>query len=550
MSNLILKQYFKDYLSLYPSFASFLGDRRKDSQFENTLDKSHNIRYGKMMKKYEKIVDDYKGVKDMDFKIMKWILKDNRESMSYPLNLTPLNSFENWVIDFAFINKSLYPLQTEYDIENLTLRHASFREYIELSINKMKVGINQKQVLPKMICEQVISSLEAFIKSEKYIVDVPKHLRNSAAYKEYVQYMKGSYISTVLKLLHFLKKKYIRSCRNTIGLCAVPRGKNMYKYLVRSMTTLNITPEYVHRLGFSEVKRIIDELNTVKILLGYPSTMTLQEFNNAMVGNSKSYFKNESHLMKGYKEIQKEIDENIIPKNFHTNVDSYVIKRVPHSMEGTSAGAFYYPGSSFNNSRKGTFFVNMRDMKENAKFNMLALTLHEGKPGHHYQFQYMIESKVPIHRQYSVNGTAFVEGWALYAESLGDYKNNPYEYFGKLTYEMFRAVRLVVDSGIHYYNWTYKEAVDYMVKHVALSKSEIETEVQRYICIPAQALCYKVGERRITAMKQKYVAVFGSDTNSIKNFHKLFLEEGVIPLSLLEKKITNIIEKKKSILTN
>lgn len=539
----LLHMYFKDYLSLYPSFASFLGDRRRDSRFENVLEKSHNIKHGRLMKKYERLLEDYNGARTMDTKILKWILMDNKESSKYPLNLTPLTSFENWVIDFAFINKSIYPLTTEKDIENLLHRHQDFREYILLCINKLKVGINQKQVLPKLICVQMIQSLESFHKTEKYIVDIPKPLMKTfpSASSKYIAYAKGPYADTIKQLLSFLKNKYLKECRNSVGLCAVPRGKSMYKFIVKSMTTLDIKPEYVHRLGFQEVKRITDEINTVKVLLGYPITMSLYDFNKVMIENSKNYYSNKERLMKGFKQIQKDIQEQVIPRNFFTGVEPYAIKSVPHSLEATSAGAFYYPGTS---SRKGTFFINMRDMKENAKYNMMALSLHEGVPGHHYQFQYMIENKTPVHRQYAINGTAFVEGWALYAESLGNYKNNPYEYFGKLTYEMFRAVRLVVDSGIHYYNWTYNEAVDYMVKHVAISKSEIETEVQRYICLPGQALCYKVGERKIMSLKQKYIAAFGDDEKNIKQFHKLILEDGIIPLSLLEAKINKIIKTK------
>lgn len=541
MGTFILKNYFKDYLALYPSVSSFLGNRKKDCELENILSHSHNIRYGKMMRKYEKLIDNYKGVKDIDYQIMKWILKDNRDATTYPLNMTPLTSFENCIIDFAFVNKTLYPLESEGDIKNLLIRHILFKEYIELCIRKMHVGINQKHVLPKMICKQVIESIQTFYDENKYILSVPKNLQNTETYKSYLSYMKTDYKSILLKLLNFMKNKYYSQCRNTIGLCGLPKGKNMYKYMVRNMTTLDITPDYVHRLGFQEVKRLSMELNSVKVLLGYPVTMSLPEFNKKMMESSKSYYNNETKLMTDYKRIQKEIDEEVIPKNFHKDVESYAIKRVPMTMEATSAGAFYYPGSILNNNRKGTFFINLRNLKENAKYNMLALSLHEGKPGHHYHFQYMIEAKLPIYRQYAVDGTAFAEGWALYAESLGNYKGNPYEYFGKLNYEMFRAVRLVVDSGIHYYNWTYKEAVDYMVEHVALAQSEIETEVQRYICIPAQALCYKVGERKIISLKKRYIAAFGDSEINIKNFHKLVLEEGVIPLSILEKKINKVI---------
>jgi uncharacterized protein (DUF885 family) len=539
----LLQTYFKDYLNLYPSFASFLGDRRRDSHFENVLEKSHNIKYGRLMKKYERLLLNNSGSRSMDTKIMKWIVTDNMESSKFPLNLTPLTSFENWVIDFAFINKSIYPLETEKDIDNLLSRHHAFKEYIVSCISKFIVGIHQKQVLPKMICELMINSLESFYEKEKYIVEIPPALAKlfPVAYSKYMSFVKGPYAETIQKLIAFLKNKYIKECRKSVGMCALPRGKSMYKYIIKSLTTLDVKPEYVHRLGFQEVKRLTDEINTVKVLLGYPDTMTLYAFNQVMIENNRNYYNNQKNLMKGFKRIQKDIQEKVIPMNFYKGVEPYAIKPVPRSMEATSAGAFYYPGGG---NRKGTFFINMRDMKENAKYNMMALSLHEGVPGHHYQFQYMIENKTPIQRQYSINGTAFVEGWALYAESLGNYKNNPYEYFGKLTYEMFRAVRLVVDSGIHYYNWTYNEAVDYMVKHVAISKSEIETEVQRYICLPGQALCYKIGERKITSLKQRYIAAFGNGTQNVKEFHKLILEDGIIPLSILEAKMNKIIKTK------
>ncbi len=176
---------------------------------------------------------------------------------------------------------------------------------------------------------------------------------------------------------------------------------------------------------------------------------------------------------------------------------------------------------------------------------MYALSLHEAEPGHHYQFQYMIDAKVPIHKIFAVSGNAFVEGWALYAESLGEYdlkdKLGLYKYVGRLTYEMFRAVRLVVDTGMHYYGWSFAKCLRFMSKHLAMSRSEIITELERYACIPGQALAYKIGELTFQRLKKEYLQAFQHNKNAIKEFHKIVLEDGVLPLKILEDKLRRII---------
>lgn len=540
--NSLLESFFNEYLKLYPSLCSFLGDRRCDSEFENTLNKSHNIKFGRLMRKYERLIK-YNKDRSIDTQVLRYILKDNRESMRFTWNLTPITSFENCIIDFSFYNRDYYPLTSQLDFENLFTRYNSFVDYIDSCIRKFKVGIKQKHVLPKCICNKMIHSLDNFIKNKGYYIEIPKKLRNCDTFSKYETFMNTIYIKKLNQLLRFLKHVYLPNCRTSIGLCALPKGKNIYKYLVKSYTTIDVSPEYVHKLGYQEVKRISQEMEAIKKVLGFHSTTPLQNVNKNMTNDGNNYFSNANSLLKEFKKIQQDINKDVIPKNFHNDVQDHKLKEVPKSLQETSAGAFYLPGSVLNDLRKGTFFINTRNMRENAKFNMMTLSLHEGKPGHHYQFQYMTEKKVPAYRQYCVNGTSFVEGWALYAESLGNYQDTAYNYFGKLTYEMFRAVRLVVDTGIHYYNWTYDEAVEYMLKHVALSRSEIETEVQRYICIPGQALCYKIGERKIMSWRTKYLEEFGNNEKSIKDFHKIVLEDGILPLSIIENKIYKIISK-------
>jgi uncharacterized protein (DUF885 family) len=535
MEKNLLQDYFEEYLKLYPSFASFLGDRSKDGVWENTLDRSHNIKYGRLMKKYDKLVDKVPS-RNIDMQILRWIIRDNNEGMKHPTDLLPISSFENPIIDFTFLNKTMYPLETEGDCEHLLSRSRRFADWMVNAVQKMKSGIKRRVVLPRMICQKVIDNLDKFYKNEDFIIKIPPHLvkNKDDVTDRYYNFMRSEYKKSLKSLIDFLKREYLPACRDTVGLCGMPYGKNMYKYLVRSLTTLDdITPQYIHDLGLREVSRLSREIHDVKVKLGYPKDMCLEDFYVSMLTKKTNFFSSMNELMQTYTDMQKYINNNIVKKYFKVDVEDYDIIKVPVNMQESSAGAFFYPGTALSKERKGTFYINTRDLRENPKYAVMALSLHEGKPGHHYQFQYMVEKGVPLHKIYAVNGTAFVEGWALYVESLGEYKNDPYHYFGKLTYEMFRAVRLVVDTGIHAFGWSFKDAVSYMVKHVALSGTEIETEVERYICNPAQALCYKIGEQKLLSLKHRFL----KKVDDVKRFHEFVLEDGVLPLSLLERKV-------------
>lgn len=214
--------------------------------------------------------------------------------------------------------------------------------------------------------------------------------------------------------------------------------------------------------------------------------------------------------------------------NFHTPLKTnYEIKAVPKDMEGSAAGAFYYAGNY--QKGRGVFYVNTRDLRENPLYSAYVLSLHEGQPGHHYQFQYMIEKNIPESIVFAFSAEGFVEGWALYVENLGKY--TPIERFGKLSYEMLRAVRLVVDVGVHYYGWTWAKALKYMIANVPVQKSELESELMRYISIPGQACSYKMGERLFKQLAEAFVK---KGVGDIKEYHEAVLEHGVIPLEVLK----------------
>lgn len=536
----MLEQYFDEYMQLHPSFASYLGNRSKDGEYENYLSKAHTILYKTLLNKYKKRLEQTQiSPTDLEMQTLQWVVNDSLNLLNYTYDYTPITSFENPVLDFSFQNQFMYPLRTSTDVLNLIRRHERFLMFIDCAIGKMKEGIEKCIVLPRIICERVITSLKQYMRNKNYLVLIPRSC--STDLKTKYEKVMCSFKNKVKRLLRFLEHTYIKECRYTEGLSHIPRGKSVYRYYVKSMTTLNVTPEYLHSLGLREVARLNAELNKIKTSLGYPTTMPLHEFYRKVLMDERNYFGSNEELMRVYKSTQNVINKKVIPKYFSADVKDYLLKEIPKSLEKTSAAAFYFPGSVINDERVGTFFINMRDLHENPKYCTMALSLHEGKPGHHYQFQYMIERKVPIHKMYAVDGTAFIEGWALYAESLGDYdfkkERTIMDYFGKLTFEIFRAVRLVVDTGIHYYGWTYHAAVEYMMQHLALSKAEIETEVERYICIPGQALCYKVGEITILKLRDMYMKRYGYTESNMKKFHDLVLEDGVLPLTILQKKI-------------
>jgi uncharacterized protein (DUF885 family) len=542
----LLSQYFHETLEMSPSFSVFLRYRVDDTVFENSYSKEYQ-------KKIDAIVDKYRGHLDniplpkrsMDDKVLEWICERHREVNRYNFHLMPISSFENIIIDFTFYNKTMYETKDDKDVMKLIARHRDMLGVMDSIKEHMKRGVKLNYTISKRICRKVIENIALHIKRKSYLITLPSTLQGQDAGKEFTTFLEKTYRPALEGFLRFCKDEYLPHCTDTDGLCHLKNGRAMYKALIRQETTLDIQAASIHEIGLQEVARIEKEMHRVKQQLGYPNRMQLKQFYNMIMKDPNQYFKTPEEVIKHYKNLKKTVRKNILKKHFDQLVSDYDVIAVPKSMEASSAGAFFYPGS-YDQKRRGAFYVNLRDVKENQKYSMYSLSLHEAEPGHHYQFQYMIDNKLPIHKIFSINGNAYVEGWALYAESLGDYQgsdiNTLYNYFGRLTYEMFRAVRLVVDTGLHHYGWSFQKAVGYMSKYLAMKKSEIVTEVERYICIPGQALSYKMGELTLQKLQAKYVAKFGSD---LKPFHKLVLENGILPLKILEEKIENYIDGKR-----
>ena len=524
MSNLEL--YFNDLLELNPSLASFLGRREYDNDYENPLSSEYK-------KKMKKIISKYKNVpvKTLDDEVLSYIIEEKiRENKVKNIDLLPpLYSFENGIITFTSSNKQFYPLETSQDFENLVKRHKKFMKFIDSCIKQMKEGMKCGVVLSKFICKRMIKLLDKFYNDKSYVIkEVPEEY--AGIFKQYGRKLK--------ELIAFIKTKYLKKCINGHGLYYLPNGKNMYKFFVSQETTTDKTPSEIHKIGLKEVARVKGELESLKTKMGF-SSLTLLQFYDKMRSDQNNYYTTSAGVLQGYENTKAKIEQLIMPKYFRTQVKPFEIKAVPKEQEEGSPAAYYYPGNS--SGRAGVFYVNTKNIKENPKFNMVALTLHEGNPGHNYQFQYALDKGIPEYKVNAIDGTAYSEGWGLYSESLGDMlydqttAEGRFNYYGRLNYEMFRALRLVVDTGIHYYGWSHKKALDYMLKYSSLEKSELDKEVERYICLPGQALAYKIGQMFISDLKTEYMKKAGAD---IKDFHDKVLENGVLPLKLLGEQFT------------
>jgi uncharacterized protein (DUF885 family) len=507
MSRSLFASYFAEKVRMSPSLGSYLGDRRRDSHVEDALSPTMMEATHQLFKKYDALLRAKKGkgqqlsIEDLT---LAWEVKMGLESYQYPLEQLTMNSFHNVVIEMAFNESQIYPKPSES-------RVIDYIAILRTTIYNMKAGIRSKVVLPKCICEKLLLSLHSFMKSAAVI--------------------KGTE-EVIVEMTTFLENEYLPACRDTLGLCDLPRGKEMYRHLIRSQTSTNMTPEAIHAYGLKEVARIEAAFRRIQAVLGRSSRESLSHFYQWAMNQKSQYCSNDAEVMKMYKATQKRIRETIWKDNFdYVLKTDYHIKKVSKEMEDTSAGAFYVPSSYKPGEFEGTFYVNMRDLKENPKYNMYTLSLHEGF--HHYQYQYMIENRVPSYMIYGVSNNAYSEGIALYAEGLGIY-TDPMEEFGNLVNDMMRAARLVVDTGLQWYGWSLKKTLDYMLQHVPLSRTEIETELERYICYPAQALCYSIGRKVFTDLRDAYLKEHPGD---IKGYHHFILEDGVLPLDVLKEKM-------------
>jgi uncharacterized protein (DUF885 family) len=489
----------------------------------------------------------------LNLQIFRRLLQDDVTEDTYPIHLIPISNRYGFHISFPELYKQV-PLKTVNDYENYISRLRDFQRYTDEHITLLKKGIEAEWVLPSIVLEGYEGTIRPHIVSDatKSLLYTPfRKLPASLTREERTNLQKKGQEAILQSVVpayqafdKFMTDEYMVAARGSVGTSALPRGREFYRHRVKHFTTLDMTPEQVHELGKQEVTRIKAEMRAVPDRANFKGS--LDDFLQFLREDKQFYATTPEQLEKEVALALKKMDGQL-PKLFKTLPRMpYGIRRIPDYIAPKTTSA-YYSQPSGDGTQAGFYYINTYNLKSRPLFEVEALSLHEAVPGHHLQLALQQELKdLPNFRRYA-GFTAFVEGWALYAERLGlevGFYQDPYSDFGRLSYEMWRACRLVVDTGIHYLGWSRSQAITYMTENTALSLHNIESEVDRYIAWPGQALAYKIGELKIRELRRLTEQQLG-DAFDIREFHHVVLKDGSLPLPLLEQNVKQYIATQK-----
>ena len=537
----LLDKEFTKSIEDNPIYASYMGDLRFNTLWPDYSIEKINKDHEHTLKVIEELemmsVDDFSDENKLNYRLFLDGYKNSADKHQYQIHLLPFS--HRGGIQLQHETAETLPLRNFQQYMDWISRLEKLDDVIDQYIALANQGIKNQVMPPKVLMSRVLNQIklqnvDSYVNSPFY--DAFEVLPDEISNEEQKQIREQAQttitnvvIPSYVKLLNFFENSYYPNCRDTIGISDIKNGSKYYELIARQFTTTELTPDEIHNIGLSEVSRIKNEM--FKIMDQVQWNGSFDEFLNFLRTDSQFYFETGEELFTEYLATSKRIDPLLVKLFKDLPSMPYGLKPIPMESAPDTTTA-YYQRPAADGSRAGYYYVNLYMPEVRPKYEIEALSLHEAMPGHHLQIAYTMELDLPNFRKYG-GYTAFVEGWGLYAESLGEdlgmYKD-PYSKFGQLTYEMWRAVRLVVDTGMHYKGWSRQQAIEYFLENAAKTKQDVINEIDRYINWPGQALAYKIGELKIKELRAISENRLG-DEFDIKEFHHEVLRHGGIPVS-------------------
>ena len=531
-----------------PVWASNLGDRRFNDRWDDQSRAAIAARHehdGAALKRLATIPrDQLRAADQLNYDLYELDLKNRIEGYRFRFYLMPVNQREG--PQTADDTAASLRFETVKDYEDWVARLQKFPDVLAQSTDLMREGAGAHIVQPKIVMQRLPAQLakqivakpedsgffRPFKKFPATVAAADQQRLTDAARKAITE----GVVPAFVKFKQFFEQEYLPACYDGVGIWQHPEGEAAYAYAGRVSTTTSLTAQEIHDLGLREVARIRAEMEKIKNKVGFQGT--LGDFFVHLRSDPKFFYRTGEELLEAYRAMAKETDPLLVKVFKIMPRMPYGVTPIP-AMIAPDTTTAYYSEPAADGSRAGRYFVNLYKPETRPKWEMRALSLHESVPGHHFQIAIAMEQgELPNFRRYGAY-TAYVEGWALYCESLGNEMglyDDPYEKFGELTYDMWRAVRLVVDTGIHSLKWDRQKAIDYFLANAAKTELDVTNEIDRYIAWPAQALAYKIGQLKIKELRARAAAALG-DKFDLRDWHDHLLSGGAVPLEVLEKRM-------------
>jgi uncharacterized protein (DUF885 family) len=554
---------YMTYLGIFDGYGKILGHNKSlsiDSLEESELDYMDNLETLATLKRYD--LNDLSDIQKITHKIAIFDTEnDIKEFEEFRYHSYPFNQISGNHLGLVEFMTDTHPIRNVREAEDYIERVRLFDESLSANLiwleEQKKLGI----FAPKFVFDHVIRQLYELINykdDENPLMQIFVKKINSLGINDDQVNNLVSELSAVIKsdvkpgfklILDYMEENYVSSNVNH-GVWSLPNGNEFYALRLRSYTTTNYTAEEIHQIGLNEVARIGNRMKEIFLELGYEVNKPIGKMMNELNENPKFLYEDtpdrKEIVIKDYNKMVKEAEEDVRPYFEKFPKSPVEVRAVPEYSEKTAAGG-YYQAPSLDGSRPGVFYANLYDIKQTPKFGMRTLTFHEAVPGHHFQIALNQENEdLTLYRKLGYRTSAYTEGWALYSEQLAvevGMTKDLYDELGVLQSEMFRANRLVVDTGIHYKKWTREKAMEYMKETTGMSDTEVRVEIERYIVWPAQATSYKMGMLQILELRDRAKNEMG-DKFDLKQFHSIVLDQGIVPLFILEDLIDEWIKSK------